>query len=407
MLANNNVCYWILRLARVRLSFGRANLGLLRDSRFAYSKGSALTLTNLNPFLEVVLALTGCFLDYAMNQELRDELRNLINIDTLEDLCVSINEIGPFVSCIGMDSPMSVSTLKYYTQVRARQAAYRQFHIPKKSGGVRTITAPDGELKNIMYTLAFILSELYIPTPEAIAFVPKRSIVDNAQVHMGKNYVLNIDLSDFFTSITSHMVERGLYKLGFSPTVAQCLSTICTYPVVVDKKVLNVVPQGAPTSPLISNICAMTLDRRLSGLAKRFHLSYTRYADDITFSSNHNVYHKDGEFMQELYRIISDCHFTVNEKKTRLQKRGGRQEVTGLTVSVKPNVCRKYIKNLRALIHHISKIDSPEMHDINVARGKLNFLRMVKGPEDSTYTRLAIKFNRAVAGKHFSNTINA
>lgn len=361
----------------------------------------------MNPFLEVVLALTGCFLDYAMNQELRDELRNLINIDTLEDLCVSINEIGPFVSCIGMDSPMSVSTLKYYTQVRARQAAYRQFHIPKKSGGVRTITAPDGELKNIMYTLAFILSELYIPTPEAIAFVPKRSIVDNAQVHIGKNYVLNIDLSDFFTSITSHMVERGLYKLGFSPTVAQCLSTICNYPVVVDKKVLNVVPQGAPTSPLISNICAMTLDRRLSGLAKRFHLSYTRYADDITFSSNHNVYHKDGEFMQELYRIISDCHFTVNEKKTRLQKRGGRQEVTGLTVSVKPNVCRKYIKNLRALIHHISKIDSPEMHDINVARGKLNFLRMVKGPEDSTYTRLAIKFNRAVAVKHFSNTINA
>ena len=384
VLAYNNVCYWILRLARVRLSFGRANLGLLRDSRFAYSKGSALTLTNLNPFLEVVLALMGCFLEYAMNQELRDELRNIINIDTIEDLCASINEIGPYVSCIGMESPISVSTLN-----------------------VRTITAPDGQLKEIMATLAFILSALYVPTREVIAFVPQRSIVDNAREHIGKNYVLNLDLCDFFTSITSHMVEHGLYKLGFSPTVAQCLSTICTYPTVVDKKVLNVVPQGAPTSPVISNICAMTLDSRLSGLAKRFHLSYTRYADDITFSSNHNVYHEDGEFMRELYHIISDCHFTVNEKKTRLQKRGGRQEVTGLTVSEKPNVCRKYIKNLRALIHHISKIEAPEMHDINVARGKLNFLRMVKGQDDSTYIRLAVKLNRAVAGKHFSNTINA
>ena len=110
--------------------------------------------------------------------------------------------------------------------------------------------------------------------------------------------------------------------------------------------------------------------------------------------------------MRELYRIISDCHFTVNTKKTRLQKRGSRQEVTGLTVCKKPNVGRKYIKNLRALIHHISMNEAPEMHDINVARGKLNFLRMVKGQEDSTYTHLVIKLNMAVSGKHFVNTIN-
>lgn len=342
----------------------------------------------------------------AMNQELREELQKLINIDTIEGLCTSINEIGPFVSFIEIGSPIVVSTLKYYTQVRARQDSYRQFHIPKKSGGVRTITAPDGKLKDIMYALAFILSGLYNPTPGAMAFVPHRSIVDNARVHLCKNYVLNLDLSDFFTSITSHMVERGLCQLGVSPIVAQCVSTICTYPIMVDKKVLNVVPQGAPTSPVISNICAMTLDCRLSGLAKRYHLSYTRYADDITFSSNHNVYHEGGEFMRELYRIISDCHFTVNTKKTRLQKRGSRQEVTGLTVCKKPNVGRKYIKNLRALIHHISMNEAPEMHDINVARGKLNFLRMVKGQEDSTYTHLVIKLNRAVSGKHFVNTIN-
>ena len=342
-----------------------------------------------------------------MNAELREELRSHINVDTIEGLCKSINEIGPYVSFLGMDSPISVSTLKYFTQVSARRDAYRQFHIPKKSGGVRTITAPDGQLKDIMFTLAFILSELYIPSPEAMAFVPQRSIVDNAQQHLCKNYVLNLDLCDFFTSITSYMVERGLCDLGISPVVAQCLSTICTYPDFVDNDVQNVVPQGAPTSPVISNICARRLDRRLSGLAKRFHLSYTRYADDITFSSNHNVYHQDGAFMTELYRIITDFHFAVNEKKTRLQKRGARQEVTGLTVSEKPNVSRKYVKNLRALIHKISLVGSPEMHDINVARGKLNFLRMVKGETDSTYIRLIIKLNKAIAGKHFADSIKA
>ena len=325
----------------------------------------------------------------------------------MEDLCNSINEIGPYVSGLAISNPMSVLRLHNYTFVGARRDAYRQFQIPKKSGGMRTITAPDGELKDIMLTLAFILNELYIPTPEAMAFIPGRSIVENANQHIGQNYVLNLDLSDFFTSITANMVERNLVKLGIAPLVARDIATICTYPTTADHHVLNVVPQGAPTSPVISNICSMTLDNRLSGLARRFHVTYTRYADDITFSSNHNVYHEDGEFMRELYHIISDCHFTVNEKKTRLQKRGGRQEVTGLTVSEKPNVCRKYIKNLRALIHHISKIEAPEMHDINVARGKLNFLRMVKGQDDSTYIRLAVKLNRAVAGKHFSNTINA
>ena len=111
--------------------------------------------------------------------------------------------------------------------------------------------------------------------------------------------------------------------------------------------------------------------------------------------------------MAELYRIITDCHFTINEKKTRIQKRGARQEVTGLSVSEKPNVSRKYVKNLRALIHKISLVGSPEMHDINVARGKLNFLRMVKGETDSTYIRLIIKLNKAVAGKHFADSIKA
>lgn len=337
-----------------------------------------------------------------MTEELRDYLRCLIAIDSMENLCNSINDIGPYVSGLAISNPVSIIRLHYYTFVSTRRNAYRQFHIPKKSGGVRTITAPDGELKDIMLTLAFILSELYIPSPEAMAFVRGRSIVENASQHIGQNYVLNLDLSDFFTSITANMVEHNLVKLGIAPLVARDIASICTYPVVNDHHVLNVVPQGAPTSPVISNICAMTLDNRLSGLARRFHLTYTRYADDITFSSNHNVYQKDGEFMVELNRIIAECHFTINPKKTSLQKRGSRQEVTGLTVGQKTNVSRKYIKNLRALIHKIRYQESPTMHDIHVVCGKLNFLRMVKGTDNPTYIAYVKKLNMAVKGKHFA-----
>ena len=337
-----------------------------------------------------------------MTEELREYLRCNIATDSMESLCNSINEIGPYVSGLAISNPMSISSLHYYTFVGVRRDSYQQFHIPKKSGGVRTITAPDGELKDIMLTLAFILSELYIPSPEAMAFVRGRSIVENASQHIGQNYVLNLDLSDFFTSITANMVEHNLVKLGIAPLVARDIASICTYPMVNDHHVVNVVPQGAPTSPIISNICAMTLDNRLSGLARRFHLIYTRYADDITFSSNHNVYQKDGAFMAELNRIIAECHFTINPKKTRLQKRGSRQEVTGLTVGQKTNVSRKYIKNLRVLIHRIKYQESPTMHDINVVRGKLNFLRMVKGADNPTYIRYIKKLNMAVKGKHFA-----
>ena len=115
-----------------------------------------------------------------MTEELREYLRCNIETDSMENLCKSINEIGPYVSGLAISNPISPIRLHYYTFVGSRRDAYRQFHIPKKSGGMRTITAPDGELKDIMTTLAFILNELYYPVPEAMAFIRGRSIVENA-----------------------------------------------------------------------------------------------------------------------------------------------------------------------------------------------------------------------------------
>jgi retron-type reverse transcriptase len=175
----------------------------------------------------------------------------------------------------------------------------------------------------------------------------------------------------------------------------------------------NVLPQGAPTSPVITNIVCQRLDYLLTGLAKRFGLKYSRYADDITFSSLHNVYQKDGEFITELHRIIADQYFQVNEKKTRLQKQGYRQEVTGLVVNEKANVPQRYIKQLRMWLYywerygynrayefflqqyiadkkHILK-GKPDM--ANVIGGKLDYLKMVKGGGNEMYCKLKNRLN--------------
>ena len=334
-----------------------------------------------------------------MQNDLKEYLASQIAAESMADLCRSLNEIGPYISDLSFANPLTVGRLMSYVNIEARRGAYRQFHIPKKSGGVRVITAPDGELKDILTTLAFIFSELYVPTPCAMAFTHGRSVADNARAHVRHHYVLTLDLKDFFTTITAMDVERGLNRIGISPLVSRYLATICTYSIHDGHRIRNVLPQGSPASPVLSNICAMPLERRLEGLARRFHLTYTRYADDMTFSSNHQVYREDGDFMRELHHIISECGFTVNPSKTRLQKCGARQEVTGLNVGERVNVSRHYVKTLRVIIHHIAINEHPTRHEVNVAKGKLNYLRMVKGKHDSTYITLLVKLKKSVAGK--------
>jgi len=173
-----------------------------------------------------------------------------------------------------------------------------------------------------------------------------------------------------------------------------------------------VLPQGAPTSPVITNIVCRRLDVILTGVAKRFGLKYSRYADDITFSSMHDVYSKQGEFWKELNRVIKDQGFVLNDKKTRLQKQGYRQEVTGLVVNQKVNVNKKYIKALRKWLYlweaygldrartyfeaSYYKQESRAGDNIpdlsNVLEGKLNYLSMIKGKKDSTYLKLRERF---------------
>lgn len=286
---------------------------------------------------------------------------------------------------------------------------YKSFYIPKKNGKMREISAPNRKLKEIQHYLNIMLGEVYQACPAAMGFVKGRSIVDNAQLHTRQNYVLNLDLADFFTSISQRRVCKRLQlaPFNFNENVAKAISGICCKKITTDGKNRYVLPQGAPTSPLLTNAVCDFLDRKLRHLSSRRGVKYSRYADDMTFSSMENVYQEDSTFMKSLFSIIKEERFTVNAEKTRLQKRGERQEVTGLTVNDKVNTAHKYTREIRNILFmwekygykdayasfhrhykatkgHIKK-GEPVLE--NVIIGKLDFLKMVKGENDAVYTK--------------------
>ena len=324
--------------------------------------------------------------------------------------------------------PVQLKSLTYYANPMLCKKRYQSFTIKKKSGADRTIHAPVKGLKSILRSLNFVLQCIYEPHEATTGFVLGKSIVDNAQKHVGHHYVLNMDLKDFF-----HTFDRNRVKMGFmyepfnlngeKEPLAFLLASLCTHSFEIDGEVRTVLPQGSPTSPTLTNILCKKLDRRLNGLAKRFGATYTRYADDLTFSSLHNIY-ADETFNKELKRLIEDDQkLVINPKKTRLQKRGYRQEATGLIVNDKVNVRRRYIKQIRMWLFYWEKygyekaeqifkrdyitdkghVKNINNHLVNVIDGKLEFLKMVKSVEDGTYKELNKRFMKLIGIKDQKN----
>jgi hypothetical protein len=347
-------------------------------------------------------------------------------LKTKEDLLNILNQIKRAeIENMGFDSskyhPFTEKQLNFYCNPNHTFHRYRQFKIKKKSGKEpRQITAP--RTRTFMMMLSAVnelFRSMYTPSEYAMGFTDGRSVVTNATAHIGMEYVLNIDLKDFFPSIHQARVWKRLQvpPFKFAQPIASLLAGICCMKETREDEKGNktdvyVLPQGAPTSPIITNMICDKLDFYLSRLAKRFNMNYTRYADDITFSSMRFVYGRSGKFMQELQRIIKDQGFTINDSKTRLQRRGDRQEVTGIIISDKLNVCQKYVRDIRNILYmwdrygynvaynkffpkykeekgHVKK-GNPDL--INVIDGKLMYLKMVKGEDDSVYTRLHTKF---------------
>lgn len=329
--------------------------------------------------------------------------------------------------------PFTMRQLNYYSNPKARRNCYHEFTIPKKNGTERIIMAPTKQLKMLQTTLNVLLNVIVRPHEKAFGFVIGKSIVENARIHVRKNYVYNIDLRDFFHSVDQARVWTCLRLKPVNlvgndcnerDQIANMISAICCKNMIVErlnpssgevcKSRKNVLPQGAPTSPILTNLVCQKLDFLLNRLAQSYNVKYSRYADDITFSANKNLFHSEGEFVQRVNKIIAKQGFMINQAKVRLQSYGYRQEVTGLTVNEGVNVSKTYVKEIRKWLYLWERYGYIRAFDCycesmefkgkdakileHVLRGKLNFLSMVKGKENTTYLSLKNRFEVLMGG---------
>lgn len=234
--------------------------------------------------------------------------------------------------------------------INLEDAYYREVEIEKKYGGTRQLLIPAMRLRLIQQ---WILKNVLYPmriSDYAMGFRKKHSIITNAVHHVGKDCVVNMDLKDFFPSITQKQVFRIFYYYGYTMEVSRILARLCTNQ--------GRVPQGAPTSPYLSNIICLKLDKRLSRLAEKYHAVYTRYADDLTFSGGRGLEH----MVAPVKKIVEDEGFHINEQKTRIQYAYQRQEVTGIHVSGnRITVDKKYKKKIFQEIYYCKKF-GPSNH---------------------------------------------
>ncbi|MDB2373174.1 retron Ec67 family RNA-directed DNA polymerase/endonuclease [Psychrosphaera haliotis] len=341
-------------------------------------------------------------------------LSNLQTVKTKPDLAHALKVEPVFLTrCLYVDKP---------------QTQYHKFEIEKKSGGKRIICAPSKDLKSLQSALSSLLldcideinkikfprSQLASPKMLSVTkkdhiaetlkikvssseikqpslshgFVRQRSIITNAMMHLGKKNVLNIDLENFFDSFNFGRV-RGFFiknrNFKLDPKIATVIAQIACYD--------NKLPQGSPCSPVITNLITHSLDIRLAALAKKYKCTYTRYADDITFSTRKSVFppeimnELEGEYItgKELTWDIEHAGFSINEKKTRIQYKDSRQDVTGLIVNKRPNTKKEYWRTARAKCNTLFKTGKFKSIDegvevdgnLNELEGQLNFIDQV------------------------------
>ncbi|HFK7850281.1 TPA: reverse transcriptase domain-containing protein, partial [Listeria monocytogenes] len=272
-------------------------------------------------------------------------------MDTFEDIN-SLEELAKILK-------IPKKFLTYILYKKKVENSYTNLLIPKKSGGQRNISIPMKELKDVQRNIVKVMLtqqnifqfENNIKSNISHAFTKDKSIITNAEIHKNKRFVLNIDLEDFFKSFHFGRVQGYFEKnknFLFPKNIATVLAQLTCYN--------GSLPQGAPSSPIITNLICNILDMKLLKIAKKYKLDYSRYADDLTFSTNNkNFEEKSEEFFYQLEIIIKQSGFKINPKKTRLQYKTSRQIVTGLVVNKKVNVTREFYKNTRAMANSLYK----------------------------------------------------
>ncbi|MFM7058809.1 MAG: reverse transcriptase family protein [Planctomycetota bacterium] len=267
----------------------------------------------------------------------------------------------PMELAAALELPLSrLRWLAYHSECAAHPH-YVCRRIPKRGGGERLLSVPRSCLRRVQtWIRERILDQLSVEAP-AQGFVKGRNVLTNALPHSGQRVVLRMDLADFFPSIGFGRVRAVFRRVGYSPAVASILALLCTEcPRVPEESATGRVwraagprglPQGASTSPALSNLVCRLLDRRLLGLATRLDLRYTRYADDLTFSGGRQLEARIGWLLARVREIVESEGFRVRDEKTQVLRRHVAQRVTGLVVNDRPGVPRAEVRRLRAILH--------------------------------------------------------
>lgn len=274
---------------------------------------------------------------------------------------------------------IGIATSELTKMIFAENFFYTQARIPKKSGGDRELDIPSVELKYIQrWILDTILSNIQV-SEFATGFCTNKSILDNAKVHLNKHCLVNLDIKDFFPSISFERVYKIFYYYGYTTEVSFALAKLCTFK--------GRLPQGSPASPYISNICCLRLDIRLNAIAQKYEATYSRYADDITISGNNDI----KSIIPIVSKIVSEEHFSINDKKSRVAYPFQRQEVTGLLVngehvripkSYKRDLYQQlYYCNKYGVQSHLEKINCDKAFFKEHIYGKICFVNLVEPTE--------------------------
>ncbi|UYW01781.1 reverse transcriptase family protein [Flavobacterium agricola] len=298
--------------------------------------------------------------------------------------------------------PITFSHLYFIS--KTKEIRYLKFHISKKNGGLREIKTPDKVLMRIQNLINIVLQIIFEESAHYCSngFIIGRDIKRNALPHVSKKFVLNLDIENFFPSINFRRVKTVLELSPFSlcehrEKVAFLMANLLTHN--------DSLPQGAPTSPIVSNIVTQNLDRKISKFCIQNGVKYSRYADDLSFSCNRAVL--DEDFITELSKIINSENFKLNDEKTRIRNQAQSQEVTGLIVNRKVNVSRDYLQKTRAMLNNWEKggldfaisvfkqhqpLNRQSYNFKNVLRGQLAYITLIKGKDNLMAKNLRKKY---------------
>ncbi|MHA1282588.1 MAG: reverse transcriptase domain-containing protein [Promethearchaeota archaeon] len=316
---------------------------------------------------------------------------------------------------------ISLQKLEYYCVakkvVSPTEYTYRRFKIPKRIGGYRIIEAPKKELKSIQNNIYKKILKKIEPSKFAHGFREKHSILTNANVHLGAQLIYNVDIKNFFYSIKFPVVYGIFKRIGYSRFISSLLAALCTAPPrkynrkknvwQLIKNKLHYLPQGAPTSPALSNLACIDLDEKLNAAAEKFDFKYSRYADDLTFSINAKLPKKIQDVVikklrKEITRILYYKDLRLNIKKDNFARKFKPKRITGLIIhDDHVAIQRRWIRRLRAALHELESInadiDDPHLKRlIKNIEGRCAYALMINKEKYLPYYK---KFKKIVAEK--------